>query len=233
MNIYRYVCVCIYVCARVLVCICVCGVVFVFVCVCVRIFTCGWLFMYEGVSKIPSSFFLSFSIYLCLFVYMYMCVCVCVCVWCVSACLCACVCVYLCICVCTCEFAVLPLCFPLDIYILINIYWQVSGAAAGIGLQVNAHRVSSTEGDIDTRLANAWTAIDRLTDKMKCSFFQPAVVSRLLYGCPTWTLTKRMEKKLDGNYRRMIRAILNKSWRQHPTKSNCTATYLPHGNYQN
>ena len=39
----------------------------------------------------------------------------------------------------------------------------------------------------------------------------------LLYGCTTWTLTKRLEKKLDGNYTRMLRAILNKSWQQHPT----------------
>ena len=31
-------------------------------------------------------------------------------------------------------------------------------------------------------------------------------------------LSKRLEKKLDGNYTRMLRAILNKSWRQHPTK---------------
>ena len=53
---------------------------------------------------------------------------------------------------------------------------------------------------------------------MKRSFFQAAVVSILLYGCTTWTLTKRLEKKLDGNYTRMLRAILNKSWRQHPTK---------------
>ena len=72
----------------------------------------------------------------------------------------------------------------------------------------------------------AWTAIDRLsiiwksdlTDKMKRSFFQAAVVSILLYGCTTWTLTKRLEKKVDGNYTRMLQAILNKSWRQHPTK---------------
>ena len=85
--------------------------------------------------------------------------------------------------------------------------------------------VSSTEKDIDTRLTKAWTAIDRLsiiwksdlTDKMK-RFFQAAVVSILLYRCTTWTLTKRLEKKLDGNYRRMLRAILNKSWRQHPTR---------------
>ena len=80
--------------------------------------------------------------------------------------------------------------------------------------------------DIDTRLTKAWTAIDRLsiiwksdlTDKMKRSFFQAAVVSILLYGCTTWTLTKRLERRLDGNYTRMLRAVLNKSWRQHPTR---------------
>ena len=43
-------------------------------------------------------------------------------------------------------------------------------------------------------------------------------MSILLYGFTTWTLTKSMEKKLDGNYTGMLRAILNKSWRQHPTK---------------
>ena len=53
---------------------------------------------------------------------------------------------------------------------------------------------------------------------MKRSFFQAAVVSILLYGCTTWTLTKRLEKKLDDNYTRMLRAILNKSWQQHPTR---------------
>ena len=86
--------------------------------------------------------------------------------------------------------------------------------------------VSSTEKDIDTRLTKAWTAIDKLsiiwksdlTNKMKPSLFQAAVVSILLYGCTTWTLTKRLEKKLDSNYTRTLRAILNKSWRQHPTK---------------
>ena len=75
--------------------------------------------------------------------------------------------------------------------------------------------VSSTEKDIDTRLRKAWTAINRLpivwksdlTDKMKRSFFQAAVVLILLYGCTTWTLTKRLEKKLDGNCTRMLREI--------------------------
>ena len=54
---------------------------------------------------------------------------------------------------------------------------------------------------------------------MKSSFFQAAVASILLYGCTTWTLTKRLEKKLDSTYTRMLRAIVNKSWRQHSTKN--------------
>ena len=86
--------------------------------------------------------------------------------------------------------------------------------------------VSRQPKDIDTWLTKAWTAIDKLsviwksdlTDKIKRSFFQSAVVSILLYGCTTWTLTKRIEKKLDGNYTKMLRAILNKSWKQHHTK---------------
>ena len=85
--------------------------------------------------------------------------------------------------------------------------------------------VSSTEKDIDTRLTK-WTAIDRLsiiwksdlTNKTKRSLFQAAVVSILRYGCTTWTLTKRLKKKLDGNCTRMLQAILKKSLRQHPTK---------------
>ena len=93
--------------------------------------------------------------------------------------------------------------------------------------------VSSTETNIDTRLAKAWTIIDRLsvmwksdlTDKMKHSFFQAVIMSILLYGGTTWTLIVtlflhlfKMKKKLFSNYTRMLRAILNKSSRQHPTK---------------
>ena len=90
--------------------------------------------------------------------------------------------------------------------------------------------VSSTEKDIDTRLTKAWTDINSLsdlTDKMKRSFFQTAVVSILLYGRTIWTLTKQLEKKLDGNYTRMLRAILNKSWWQHPTRHQLYGHLLP------
>ena len=86
--------------------------------------------------------------------------------------------------------------------------------------------VSSTATDIDPRLTKAWTANNRLsviwksdlTDKINRSFFQAATVSILLYGCTIWTLTKRMEKKLDGNYTRM------QYW---TSPGSYTAIYLP------
>ena len=52
-------------------------------------------------------------------------------------------------------------------------------------------------------------------------------MSILLSGCTTWILIKHIEKKLERNCIRMLRAILNKSWKQHPTNNSCTATYLP------
>ena len=84
-------------------------------------------------------------------------------------------------------------------------------------------------------LRNLWTAIDRLsviwksnlTNKIKHSFCQVVVASILLHRCTTWTLTKHMEKKLDGNYTRMLRAVLNKSWRQRPTKLQMYGHQLP------
>ena len=59
--------------------------------------------------------------------------------------------------------------------------------------------VSST--GINMRLTKAGTPIDRLsviwkshlTNEIKRSFSQAAVVSILLYGCTTWMLTKRMK----------------------------------------
>ena len=50
------------------------------------------------------------------------------------------------------------------------------------------------------------------------SFFFSLLEFWIVYGCTTWTLTKRLEKKLDSNYTRMLRAILNKSWQQHTTR---------------
>ena len=70
---------------------------------------------------------------------------------------------------------------------------------------------SSTEIDFNTRLAKSWTALDRLSVTWKSDLNDEIKRS-------TWTLTKRTEKELDGNYTRMLQAILNQSWRQHQTK---------------
>ena len=86
--------------------------------------------------------------------------------------------------------------------------------------------VISTDNDNSTWLVKAWKAIDWLSvicksdllGKIKPSFFHAVVVPILLYGCTPLTLTKRKEKKLDGNYTRILRPVLYKSWRQHPTK---------------
>ena len=48
--------------------------------------------------------------------------------------------------------------------------------------------------------------------ELKRKFFVATVESILLYGCEAWTLTKAMEKSLDGTYTRMLRRALNMHW---------------------
>ena len=95
--------------------------------------------------------------------------------------------------------------------------------------------VSSTETYINTRLAKAWAANDRLllirksdlTDKVKRSFFQAAVVSILQYGCTTWTLTKRMETKLTATTQECCEQYWKSPGGNTPQRSRYTATYHP------
>ena len=84
---------------------------------------------------------------------------------------------------------------------------------------------TSTEKDVLVRIAKAWSALNRLRviwksalpDKIKINFFRAVVETVLLYGSPAWTLTKKLEKKLDGTYTRMLRAVLNVHWKTHPS----------------
>ena len=86
--------------------------------------------------------------------------------------------------------------------------------------------ISSTERSVNICLSKAWSAIDRLSIiwkshlpvQIKRNFFQAVAESILLYGCTTWMLTKRIEKKLDRNYTNMLNAVSNKLWEQHTTK---------------
>ena len=100
---------------------------------------------------------------------------------------------------------------------------------------LNSMTSLSTENDISRRLAKAWTTIDRLSiikqsnlfDKIKRIFFPSVVVSIRIYGCTTWTMTKRTEKKQVGNCTRMLRAILKNAECNIRQNSCCTSTYLP------
>ena len=77
--------------------------------------------------------------------------------------------------------------------------------------------IASTERDVLIRISKAWGAIDHsrpiwkstLPEQIKKGFFRAVVESVLLYESSAWTLTKRLESKLNGTYTRMLRVILN------------------------
>ena len=85
--------------------------------------------------------------------------------------------------------------------------------------------VSSTEQYFKISLAKYWAALNainniwksNLSNHLKIILFRDTVESVSVYGATTWTLTTYLEKSLDGNYTRMLRVALNKSWRDHPT----------------
>ena len=86
--------------------------------------------------------------------------------------------------------------------------------------------ITSTEKDVKARIGKAWGALkglnvvwkSTLPNDIKREFFQAIVESVLVYGSNSWTLTKKLQSKLDGTYTRMLRAALNISWKKHPTK---------------
>lgn len=92
--------------------------------------------------------------------------------------------------------------------------------------------IASTEKDVITHITKAWMALDilrmiwksTLPDRMKRQFFRAVVESVLVYGSSTWTLTKRLEKLLDGSYTRMLCTVLNISWKEHLTRQRLYGT---------
>ena len=77
--------------------------------------------------------------------------------------------------------------------------------------------------DFNTRKALAWSAANKLdrvwksnlNRELKIRFFRACVESILLYNCETWTFTKQLEIKIDGLYTKLLRRVLNISWRDH------------------
>ena len=87
--------------------------------------------------------------------------------------------------------------------------------------------VSSSEHNISMQLAKALTAIVRLSViwksdlsiKIKCKCFQAAIVHvHTTERMHHLDVEYHLKKKLDCKRIRMLRAILNKSWKQHLTK---------------
>ena len=86
--------------------------------------------------------------------------------------------------------------------------------------------ISSSEKDFLTRKGKAWAACNAMNKirssdldrNFKLKIFKAAVEPILLYGSETWTLSKKLEKRLDGTYTRLLMRVQNISWKIHPTK---------------
>ena len=120
-------------------------------------------------------------------------------------------------------------------------FWRLDVWIYGLIITYSVQSVMSTRFDsYKTRQVKAWPAIywlvvkwkSDISDKIKHSFFQAAVISILIYECTTWTLIKRMEKKHDPNYTRTKRVVLYKSLRQHPPQKTAAAR-LPTTHHEN
>ena len=85
--------------------------------------------------------------------------------------------------------------------------------------------VVSSRKDFEVLRAQAWQACKRMyrvwqsnvSHKMKVRLFQATVETVLLYGAEAWTLTKGLERALDGTYTRLLRYALGIKWQDHQT----------------
>ena len=95
--------------------------------------------------------------------------------------------------------------------------------------------ISSSEKDFLTRKGKAWAACNAMNKlwsssldrNFKLKIFKTAIEPILLYGSETWTLSKKLEKRLDGTYTRLLMRVQNISWKSHPTKTYIYNTLPP------
>ena len=92
-----------------------------------------------------------------------------------------------------------------------------------------------SEKDFHTRKGMAWSACNAmhkiwtsdLSRAFKLKIFEAAIEPILLYGSETWTLSKKLEKRLDGTFTRLLMRVQNISWKRHPTKKEIYGTIPP------
>ena len=86
--------------------------------------------------------------------------------------------------------------------------------------------VDESEKDFKVRKALAWKACNKMRTlwksslhaSLKISFFLAAVESILLYGAEGWTITHKLEARLDGCYTRLLMMVLDLNWKDHSTR---------------
>ena len=59
----------------------------------------------------------------------------------------------------------------------------------------------------------------QLTNELKIKIFKATVEPIILYGSETWTLSRKLERRLDGTYTRLLMRAQNLSWKRHPSIS--------------
>ena len=87
--------------------------------------------------------------------------------------------------------------------------------------------ISSAEKDFTTRNGMACSACNdmhkmwssQLPNYIKVKIFRATIEPILLYGSETWMLSRKVEKRLDGTYTRLLRRAQSLSWKSHPTIS--------------
>ena len=85
--------------------------------------------------------------------------------------------------------------------------------------------INTTVKYLNTMIALVWAAANKIntiwtltTNKdLKMRFFRSTVERVLQYGSETCTLTKKMEKIINGIYTRLLRTMKNTTWKEKKT----------------
>ena len=83
----------------------------------------------------------------------------------------------------------------------------------------------SSKIDFEIKKAQVWVPCNKLhtiwtsgiSTKTKINLFKTCVESIFLYGSETWTMSKQLEKHLDGTYRRLLMRVQSINWKQYFT----------------
>ena len=88
--------------------------------------------------------------------------------------------------------------------------------------------IDNKVNDVKVKKALAWKSCNKLNKNWQSSLSKPLKLHTFLaliefdvflYGSETWTLTKSLEKSIDGTYTMLLRMAYDVSWSEHLTNS--------------